>query len=246
MSETETGARQKVALITGGDQGIGLGVARLLMGDGWSVHVTSRSEEKRARLAGTIEAERVHLGDLTRPEDAQLVVAEVAGAEGRIDALVHSVGPYRTARLSETPPEVFGAMYEGNVLTAVHVVDAARPHLRASQGAYVFFGCAGLERWRARTVTTAYIGAKAALLVMVRGLALEEAPHGVRANMISPGFVPHDGAAPDTLSSDLQAKIPQGRPAAMEEVAGTARWLISSESAHVIGQNIEVAGGWML
>ena len=94
-----------------------------------------------------------------------------------------------------------------------------RPSIRASAGAYVFFGCSGLERWRARTVTTAYISAKAALLVFMRGLALQEAPHGVRANMISPGFVPHEGAAPDTLSPELQAKIPQGRPPPFAQVA---------------------------
>ena len=197
-------------------------------------------------MEAALEPGCVRRGDLLDPEDARRVVAEVVEAEGALDAVVHSVGPYQTSPLSETAPETFEAMYQGNVMTAVHVVSAAREHLRRSRGAYVFFGCAGLERWRARTVTSAYIGAKAALLVMVRGLALEEAPHGVRANMISPGFVPHDGAAPDTLSPELQARIPQGRPARMEEVAATARWLVSEEAGHVVGQNLEVAGGWML
>ena len=117
---------------------------------------------------------------------------------------------------------------------------------KKSSGAWVFFGCAGLERWRARKVTPAYISAKAALLVAVRALALEEAPFGVRANMVSPGFVPHAGAAPDTLAQDLHEKIPIGRPAEMGELAGLVAWLVSDEATHVVGQNVEVAGGWML
>lgn len=246
MSESETAPRQKVALITGGNQGIGLGVARLLHSEGWRVHVTSRQEGKRAELEGLLGPGGVRIGDVAVPEDAARIVSEVVEAEGRLDAVVHSVGPYLTASLDETTPAMFEAMFQGNLMTAVHVVDAARDALRASAGAYVFFGCSGLERWRARTVTTAYISAKAALLVFMRGLALQEAPHGVRANMISPGFVPHDGAAPDTLSPELQAKIPQGRPAKMSEVAATARWLISEEAGHMIGQNLEVSGGWML
>lgn len=246
MSESETASRQKVALITGGNQGIGFGVARLLRAEGWRVHVSSRQEGKRAELEEALGAGSVRVGDLMSPEDAGRIVREVVGAEGRLDAVVHSVGPYLTAPLTETTPAMFESMFQGNLLTAVHVADAARESIRASAGSYVFFGCSGLERWRARTVTTAYISAKAALLVFMRGLALQEAPHGVRANMISPGFVPHDGAAPDTLSPELQAKIPQGRPAKMAEVAGTARWLISEESRHMIGQNVEVAGGWML
>lgn len=246
MSETETRTRQRVALITGGNQGIGFGVAQLLHSEGWRVHVTSRHESKRTELERALGPGSVRIGDLTDAGAAARIVEEVVEAEGRLDAVVHSVGPYLTAPLSETTPGMFESMFEGNLMTAVHVVDAARPHLRSSAGAYVFFGCSGLERWRARTVTTAYISAKAALLVFMRGLALQEAPYGVRANMISPGFVPHDGAAPDTLSAELQAKIPQGRPARMREVAGTARWLISEESAHMLGQNLEVSGGWML
>ena len=246
MSNLETDTRQRVALITGGNQGIGFGVARLLHTEGWRVHVTARQEAQRADLERALAVGRVHVGDLTSAEDAARIVGEVAAAEGRLDAVVHSVGPYLTAPLSETTPAMFETIFQGNLMTAVHVVEAAREHLRASSGAYVFFGCSGLERWRARTVTTAYISAKAALLVFMRGLALQEAPYGVRANMISPGFVPHGGAAPDTLSPELQAKIPQGRPARMEEVAGTARWLICEESAHMIGQNLEVSGGWML
>ena len=177
---------------------------------------------------------------------AGALVEGVLAAEGRLDAVVHAVGPYRTARLSETSVEDFRAMHDGNVVTALHMIEAARAPLRDSGGAWVFFGVAGMERWRAREVTSAYVSAKAALLVAVRALALEEAPHGVRANMVSPGFVPHAEAAPDTVADDLHRKIPIGRPARMSEVAGAVAWLLSDEGRHTVGQNLEIAGGWML
>ncbi|MEM1449297.1 MAG: SDR family oxidoreductase [Planctomycetota bacterium] len=246
MPDSNPEDRQKVALVTGGDQGIGRGVAEALAEDGWRVHVTYRTPEKGRRAVERLGEERVHEADLVDGAAAARAVEAVIEREGRLDAVVHAVGPYATGPLSETGPETFDAMLRGNLFTAIHVVTAARAHLRAASGAYLFFGCAGLERWRAREVTTAYIAAKAALLVTVRGLALEEAPHGVRANMISPGFVPHEGAAPDTVSTELHERIPIGRAAEMREVTSAARWLLSDDASHVVGQNVEVAGGWML
>ena len=175
MPDSNPEDRQKVALVTGGDQGSGRGVAEALAEDGWRVHVTYRTPEKGRRAVERLGEERVHEADLVDGAAAARAVEAVIEREGRLDAVVHAVGPYATGPLSETGPETFDAMLRGNLFTAIHVVTAARAHLRAASGAYLFFGCAGLESWRAREVTTAYIAAKAALLVTVRGLALEEA-----------------------------------------------------------------------
>lgn len=235
-----------VVLVTGGGQGIGRGIAARLVAEGHRVHVNVRSDVKRARLAGENHGMTLHGGDLTREGDAEALVAEVLESSGRIDSVVHAVGPYTTAPVSETPAATYRELMEGNLMTAVAISDASREAVRAARGAYLFFGVAGLDRWRARSVTTAYVAAKSALLCYVRGLALEEAPHGVRANMISPGFVPHDGAAPDTVAPKMHRQIPQGRPATMDEVTGLASFLLSHGAGHLVGQNVEVAGGWML
>lgn len=237
---------QKIALVTGSAQGIGLGVARSLVARGFRAHVVVRSGAPPPELVREFGDGNVHQADLVVPADARRLVASVLAAGGRLDAVVHAVGPYATAPLSTSPPELFREMLEGNLFTALHMIETARAALREARGAWVFFGCAGLDRWRARKVTTAYIAAKSALLVTMRSLALEEAPHGVRVNMISPGFVPHADAAPDTLDKRLQAEIPLGRAAEMREVADAAAWLVSDEASHVVGQNLEVAGGWML
>ncbi|QDV06983.1 3-oxoacyl-[acyl-carrier-protein] reductase FabG [Planctomycetes bacterium Poly30] len=236
----------KVALVTGAAQGIGRGIAGELIRRGYLVHAAYHSESKAESTEELVGKGRAHQAELTRAEEAQRLVGAVIERSGRLDVLVHAVGPYLTRPLSETKPADHEAMLQGNLFTAIHMIDAARSPLRESHGAYLFFGCAGLERWRARQVTAAYIASKAALLVTMRALSIEEAEFGVRANMISPGFVPHDGAAEDTLSDDLHKKIPIGRPAEMGEVTEAAAFLVSQAASHIVGQNLEVAGGWML
>lgn len=236
----------KVALVTGAAQGIGRGVAGELIRRGYLVHASYHSASSAESTRHLVGEGRAHQAELTRSADGQRIVDAVIERSGRLDVLVHAVGPYLTRPLSETKPSDHEAMLQGNLFTALHMIDAARPHLRESHGAYLFFGCAGLERWRARQVTGAYIAAKAALLVTMRALAIEEAEFGVRANMISPGFVPHEGAAEDTHSHELHRKIPVGRPAEMGEVTEAAAFLVSPGASHIIGQNLEVAGGWML
>jgi len=238
--------QQKIALVTGSAQGIGLGVARALAARGHAVHVVHRSGPSPAELLAEFGPRRVHRADLVEPSAAEALVAAVLAVDGRLDTVVHAVGPYTTAPLSESSVALFRELYDGNVVTALNLIHAGRAAVRATRGAWLFFGCAGIERWRARKVTTAYISAKSALLVTMRGMALEEAPCGVRVNMLSPGFVPHGAAAPDTLDRSLWSEIPLGRAAEMREAADAAAWLVSDEASHVVGQNLEVAGGWML
>jgi NAD(P)-dependent dehydrogenase (short-subunit alcohol dehydrogenase family) len=108
----------------------------------------------------------------------------------------------------------------------------------------LFFGTAGLAGLGARAKTAAYGAAKSALLVLVRSLAKEEAPHGVRVNMISPGIVPHDGAHASTLDEDLQARIPLGRAGTPEEIAEGVHFLTTARQ--VTGQDLGIDGGWLL
>jgi 3-oxoacyl-[acyl-carrier protein] reductase len=137
-------------------------------------------------------------------------------------------------------------MLASNVEAAFLAIGQFRASLRASRGTAVFFGCAGLDGMGARRDTAAYTAAKSALLVLVRSLALEEARHGVRVNMVSPGHVPHEHASDDTRDPKLWERIPLGRPGSPEDVARAVEWLTSSASSYVTGVNLDVAGGWML
>ena len=133
-----------------------------------------------------------------------------------------------------------------NVESAFLLMNAIRAPLRASRGDAVFFGCSGLEGHRARKITAAYAAAKSALRVLMRAWALEEAPHGLRVNMVSPGHVPHDDAHADTLDHERLEKIPLGRPGRPDDIARAVAFLCSEEAAHTTGTDLLVTGGWML
>jgi 3-oxoacyl-[acyl-carrier protein] reductase len=110
----------------------------------------------------------------------------------------------------------------------------------------VFFGTSGLAGLRARRSTAPYAAAKSALFVLVKSWALEEAPHGVTVNLVSPGHVPHEGAHPDTLDPERLAKIPLGRPGSPDDVARAVAFLCSDDARYTTGTELLVSGGWML
>lgn len=237
---------ERVVLITGGVRGLGLATARRMAADGDRVHLVYRSSEALAReRAAEFGDDRVHRADVTDAEDVAALFAGIADREGRLDVLVHAVGEYTTASLAETTPADWRRMWTSNVESTVLVADAARPLLRASRGALLAFGVAGLDGLAGRTRTAAYAAAKSALLVFVRSFAREEGPHGVRANLVSPGVVPHEHAADDAFDDAWRARIPLGRTGTPDEVAEAARYLCSDDARYVTGVDLAVAGGWL-
>lgn len=231
-----------VALVTGSARGIGLGVARDLTARGWRTHVvwrTTGGEELEERFPG-----RVHRADLEDEQDCRRVVGEVLECDGRLDGVVHAVGEYLTGPLEGLAAADFTDLFRNNVASAFLLTTATRQALRESGGSWVFFGSAGVESLRARKMAAAYTAVKTALLVFMRSLAQEEVPWGVRANMVSPGLVPHADASSDT--HELAREVTSGRPGQAQDVANAVAWLLSDEARHVTGQNLDVAGGWCL
>ena len=244
------GTSGKVALVTGSVRGLGLAVARGLRERGDRVHVVYRSSKGRA---GELEAEfggRIHRADLLAEGDAERLVAGVLQRDGRLDYAVHAMGEYTSGPLSELAPGDFRRMFASNAESAFHFMRACRAPLREAGreagGRMVFFGCAGLAGLRARRMDAAYTAAKSALLVLARSMAVEEAPFGVTVNMISPGWIPHDAAHPDTFDVARSREIPAGRTGTPEEIAEAVAWLCSDASRYTTGADVPVAGGWML
>lgn len=235
---------ERIVLVTGGVRGLGLAVARRLAAAGDRVHLAYRSSEELAREREEEFPGRVHRADLTDDAAVTGLFRELIAREGRLDVLVHAVGEYTTGSLAETDIADWRRMVSSNLESTILVTDAARPHLRAARGVWLAFGVAGLDGLRARRRTAAYAAAKSALLVYARSLAREEAPFGVRANLISPGVVPHAHAADDAHDPRLLESIPLGRAGTPEEVAEAAHFLCSPAASYITGVDLAVAGGF--
>ena len=239
-------AATKVALVTGSARGLGLAVARHLAARGERVHVVWRSEGASARLLRDEFGPRAHHADLLEPRDADALVRAVVERDGRLDHAVHAVGEYVSGPLESASLSDLRRLLASNVESAFVFFGAARPALRAARGRAVFFGTSGLSGFRARRTTAAYAAAKSALFVLVKSWALEEAPHGVTVNLVSPGHVPHEHAHPDTLDAELLGKIPLGRPGTPADVARAVAFLCSDEASYTTGTELLVSGGWLL
>ena len=239
-------SESRVALVTGSARGLGLAVARRMRERGERVHVTWRTEGEAARALRDEFGARAHRADLLAPDDSRRLVAEILARDGRLDSVVHAVGEFVSGSLEEIPHEDFLRMWRSNTESAFQLFGAVRAALRTTRGRAVFFGTSGLAGFRARRETAAYASAKSALYVLVKSWALEEAPHGVTVNLVSPGHVPHPDAHPDTLDEGRLAAIPLGRPGTPEDVARAVLYLTSDEASYTTGTELLVSGGWML
>lgn len=236
----------KVALITGSARGLGLALARHLRARGRRVHVTWRTDGAAAAALRSEFGPRAHRADLLAPRAAQALVAAVQAQDGRLDEAVHAVGEYVSGPLERTTRADLARMLASNVESAFAFFEAVRPALRAARGRAVFFGTSGLGGLRARRSTAAYAAAKSALLVLVRSWALEEGPHGVTVNLVSPGHVPHPDAHPDTLDPASHADIPLGRPGTPADIARAVEFLLSEAGSYTTGSELAVDGGYLL
>jgi len=188
-----------VALVSGGVRGLGLATARELARRGVPCTSAWRSSEALAR---TLEAE--FPDGCTAPTSSARGRARAGRGRARARRAARPAGArggeFRAGPLEALAPAELRALFENNVGSALCCFSAARAPLRSSKGAALFFGTAGLAGLRGRREAAAYAAAKSALLVLVRSWALEEGPHGLRVNMLSPGVVPHEHAAPATLA----------------------------------------------
>ena len=243
----------RTAIVTGGAGSIGLATARLFLAEGANVVLVDRDRAGLERAAASLPKERVALAaaDVTDSTSTRSYVGLAVDRFGGIDVLFSNAGIFGTvAPIIEYPLEVFDAVQAVHVRGAFLAAKHAVPHMR-SGGSIVITSSVAATRGDAGVY--AYITAKHAQTGLMRCLAKELAPRGIRVNTVNPGPVDNSfqlaveqglGAAIGADSTDFfNALIPMGRHASPEEVARSVLYLASDQSSFVTGTMLMVDGG---
>jgi 3-oxoacyl-[acyl-carrier protein] reductase len=235
--EPITEASGRCVLVTGGNRGIGLAVARAFADTGDRVAVTYRSGEPPEGLHGV-------RCDVTDPDSVEAAFTEVEAELGPVEVLVANAGITRDQLIMRMSEEDFADVIATNLAGSWRVAKrASKGMLRLRRGRVVFIssvvgllGSAGQSN---------YAASKAGLVGLARSLAREIGSRAITFNVDAPGFVETD--MPAELGEDLQktykGQIPLGRFATADEVAGVVRFLASDEAAYVTGAVVPVDGG---
>ena len=232
--------------VTGASSGIGLVTARLLAARGAAVTLIARRSDK-------LEQAKQAIGGKTAWAAAD--VGDKDQLDAALDAAVHQNGPihglFANAGLTGgfTPavafdPAVFEETIRVNLTSVFWAIQKVLPAMiEARKGAILVTGSMASKRGMA--MNPAYVASKHGVLGLTRAIAVEMAPHNVRANCIIPGFIRTEALdrIPPEQQGKIEARIPQRRMGSPEELAEVAAFLLSDAASHVTGQDWAVDGG---
>jgi 2-deoxy-D-gluconate 3-dehydrogenase len=242
----------KVAIVTGGNGGIGLGLARGLAEAGASIVIAARDEEKNAAASETLAqmgcAALSIVTDIRKPEQCQAVVDKAFGAFGRIDVLVNNSGINYRKQPEEFSLEDWHDVIDTNLTAAFVLSKAVFPHFR-KEGAGKIINIASIAGVMANPFGVAYSPSKGGIVQLSRALAVAWGQYNIQSNAILPGWIDtpmsvKSRAAVPGLQESVIARTPAGRWGVPEDFAGAAVFLASRASDFVNGAALVVDGGY--
>jgi 3-oxoacyl-[acyl-carrier protein] reductase len=227
----------KVALITGGNRGIGLAIANKFKDDGYAVVVTHRSGNSPTGFEGVIM-------DVTDSESVNSAIASIEKKYGRIDVLVANAGITKDGLVMRMSDADFDSVIDTNLNGAFRVARACtRGMMKQKSGRMIFIGSVVGMLGSAGQVN--YAATKSGLIGMARSFARELGSRGITANVVAPGFVDTDMTAvlDEGRKTEIVSAVPLGRFCSADEIAGVVAFLASPEAAYISGAVIPVDGG---
>ncbi|GAA3429169.1 beta-ketoacyl-ACP reductase [Streptosporangium sandarakinum] len=224
-------------LVTGGNRGIGLAIARELARAGDSVAVTYRSGEPPEGFLAV-------RCDVTSAADVDEAFGKVEAEQGPVEVLVANAGITRDTLLPLMKEDAFTDVIDANLTGAYRVVKrATRGMLRLKRGRVVLIS--SVVAMLGSAGQTNYAASKAGMIGFARSAARELGSRGITVNVVAPGFVETDmtAALEEAHQEQIRKNIPLGRYASADEVARVVRFLTSEDAAYITGAVIPVDGG---
>lgn len=240
----------KVAIVTGGDSGIGRATAVLFAREGAKVAIAYLEEDDDARITiDAIEREGseglFHRGDLGDPKVCEALVAKVIDKWGRLDVLVNNAGEQHPDKeVTEITAEQLQRTFQTNIFSMFYLVQAARPHL--TKGAAIV-NCTSVTMYKGSGGLLDYSATKGAITAFTRSLSENLIKDGIRVNAVAPGPIwtplnPCGGAPPEKVEH-FGEDTPMGRPGQPNEVAPAFLFLACEDSSYMSGQVLHPNGG---
>ena len=240
----------KVAIVTGGDSGIGRATAVLFAREGAKVAIAYLEEHDDARITrDACEAEGAEVllsaGDLGDPDHCRGLVDAVIENWGRLDVLVNNAGEQHPDEdVTEITAEQLQRTFQTNIFSMFYLVQAARPHL---QSGAAIVNCTSVTMYKGAPILLDYSATKGAITAFTRSLSENLVADGIRVNAVAPGPIwtplnPCGGRPPENMD-DFGEDTPMGRPGEPNEVAPAFLFLACDDSSYMSGQVLHPNGG---
>ena len=242
--------KDKVAIVTGADSGIGRAVAALYAREGADVAIFYLCEHEDAEQTKAIvesEGRRAILvpGDLGDPDFAKQAVQKVVDTFGRLDILINNAGEQHADKdIRDITGEQLRRTFQTNIFAMFYLVQEARPHLKKDA---VIVNCASVVGYKGSEDLLDYSATKGAIIAFTRSLSANLVKDGIRVNAVAPGPIwtplnPSGGQPPEEIS-DFGKNTPMGRPGQPNEVAPSFLFLACDDASYMTGQVLHPNGG---
>lgn len=242
-------ANNKVAIVTGGGQGIGRATAIELGAHGFDVTVCDLVQERAESVVRELEASGggglALRADVSNREQVEDVVSATLARYGQIDALVNNAGTHTASKVVDMSDEIWDRVINTNLKGTFYFSRAVLPTMIERRSG-VIVNLSSVLAWACGAEAAPYSAAKAGITALTKALAFEVGEYGIRVNAVAPGLVDtvlYRDTTTEAGRDYLLSNCPLNRECTPEEVARPIRFLVSGDASWVNGETLTVSGG---